>query len=210
MDAIILSDYDKGALSREVCENAIRDARRNGVLVLVDPKTTDLSKYSGATTVCPNLNELSMATGVASSDLDALLKAAQKQVTEHGFDFITVTMSEKGIRLVKAESSYHSAAQAREVYDVSGAGDTVIATLAAGLACKLEPEEAIDLANVAAGIVVGERGTVADPGEAIVELLTPSSGMAAAEKILDRDRLILRAAEWRAGGARHRLHERLL
>jgi len=201
MDALILSDYDKGALSREVCENAIRDARRNGVLVLVDPKTSDLSKYSNATTVCPNLNELSMATGVSTNDLDALLKAAQKQVAEHGFEFITVTMSERGIRLLRPDSSYHSAAQAREVYDVSGAGDTVIATLAAGLACKLEPETAVDLANVAAGIVVGERGTVAIQARQIVELLTPSTGMAAAEKILDRERLALRAAAWRASGS---------
>ena len=205
VDAVILSDYAKGALTRELCEAVIREARSNGTPVFADPKTPDFSKYSGATTVCPNLNELSAATGVAAHHTDKLLEAAQSIVVEHDFKFLTVTMSEKGIRVLRPATEvdsgiYHSPARAREVYDVSGAGDTVIATLAAGIAGGLKVESAIELANLAAGIVVGKVGTVPIAQHDLITALTPSSGINAGEKVLDRDRLLLRAAEWRASG----------
>jgi D-beta-D-heptose 7-phosphate kinase/D-beta-D-heptose 1-phosphate adenosyltransferase len=97
---VILSDYAKGALTAGVCEAVIRAARKSGIPVLVDPKTRDLSKYSGATTICPNLAELSLATGVPAHQTEALLKAAHAQMVEHDFRFLTVTMSEKGIRIL--------------------------------------------------------------------------------------------------------------
>jgi D-beta-D-heptose 7-phosphate kinase / D-beta-D-heptose 1-phosphate adenosyltransferase len=200
MHAVVLSDYDKGTLTRELCEAVIRAARSAGIPVLADPKTPDLSKYSGATTVCPNLGELALATGVSTKDMDALLKAGQRQVVEHGFEFMTVTMSEKGIQLLRPESMFHSAAVAREVSDVSGAGDTVIATLAAGLACRLDVEETVQLANIAAAIVVGKRGTVPIHAEELVAQLTRSTTTHAAEKLLDMERLKRRVAEWRAVG----------
>jgi len=200
MNAVVLSDYDKGTLTRELCEAVIRAARSAGIPVLADPKTPDLSKYSGATTVCPNLGELALATGISVNDMDALLQAGQQQVVEHGFEFMTVTMSEKGIRVLRPESSFHSAAVAREVSDVSGAGDTVIATLAAGLACKLSVEETVHLANIAAAIVVGKRGTVPIHAEELVAQLTQSTSTRAVEKMLDLERLKLRVAEWRAVG----------
>ena len=93
--AVILSDYAKGVLTADVCEAIIRAARQAGVLVLVDPKARDLSKYSGATTVCPNLSELSLATGVPAHQTEALLTAARAQMVEHEFGFLTVTMSER-------------------------------------------------------------------------------------------------------------------
>jgi len=200
MDAVILSDYDKGALTRELCEAVIVAARGVGIPVLADPKTPDLSKYSGATTVCPNLGELALATGLPTSNLDALLAAGQKQVTEHGFDFMTVTMSEKGIRVLRPESAFHSPAQAREVFDVSGAGDTVIATMAAGLACRLDAEAAVQLANMAAAIVVGERGTVPVYAAQLVAALTPNTTFHAGDKLLDLERAKQRVGEWRANG----------
>jgi D-beta-D-heptose 7-phosphate kinase/D-beta-D-heptose 1-phosphate adenosyltransferase len=199
--AVILSDYAKGALTEEVCEAVIREARRVGVPVLVDPKTADFSKYSGATTVCPNLGELSLATGVAAHRTEELLVAAQALLTEHEFEFLTVTMSEKGISLLRKEGVvYHSPARAREVFDVSGAGDTVIATLAAGIAGGLEITTAVELANLAAGIVVGKVGTVPIAQHELIAALTPSSGLTAGEKILDRERMSTRVAEWRAAG----------
>jgi D-beta-D-heptose 7-phosphate kinase/D-beta-D-heptose 1-phosphate adenosyltransferase len=200
--AVILSDYAKGALTRQVCESVIRAARQAGIPVLVDPKTKDLSKYSGATTVCPNLNELSLATGVPSHHRDELLKAAREQMIEHDFKFLTVTMSEKGIQIVGPEGmeDYHSAARAREVFDVSGAGDTVIATLAASLAGGLQLHTAVDLANLAAGIVVGKSGTVPIVQHELIAALTPSSGITAGEKILDFERVKVRVAEWRNAG----------
>ena len=198
--AVILSDYAKGALTGEVCAAIIRAARRVEVPVLVDPKTKDMSKYSGATTVCPNLNELALATGVPAHETERLLAAARVQMEEHDFKFLTVTMSEKGITVLGPEGDYHSAARAREIYDVSGAGDTVIATLAAALAGGLHTNTAVDLANLAAGIVVGKMGTVPIAHHELIAALTPSSGIASSEKILELERVQLRVAEWRAAG----------
>src|SRR5260370_10376175 len=132
--AVILSDYAKGALTDGLCAAVIRAARAAGVPVLADPKSPDFSKYSGATTVCPNLGELAIATGVAPHRTDELLAAAEALLLKHDFQFLTVTMSEKGISLVRKEGRYHSPARAQEAVDVSGAGDTVIGTLAACLA----------------------------------------------------------------------------
>jgi D-beta-D-heptose 7-phosphate kinase/D-beta-D-heptose 1-phosphate adenosyltransferase len=198
--AVILSDYAKGALTPDLCAAAIRTARRLNVPVFVDPKTPDLSRYSNATMVCPNLTELSQATGVSTRDLDALLAAAEQQRVEHGFDYLTATMSERGIRVLSAAGSFHSPARAREVFDVSGAGDTVIATIAASMAAGLKPETAVDLANLAAGIVVGKVGTAPIAHHELIALLTPSSKLNADEKILDRQRLAARIADWRASG----------
>lgn len=198
--AVVLSDYAKGALSRELCASVIRAARAKGIPVLADPKTPDLGKYSGATSVCPNLGELSQATGVPWHQTEALLDAGQKQIVEHDLQFLTVTMSEKGISVLWPERRYHSAARAREVFDVSGAGDTVIATLAAGLAGGLQVETAVDLANLAAGIVVGKMGTVPIAQHELISALTPSTNLSAGEKILDRERVMKRVAEWRASG----------
>ena len=174
--AVVLSDYAKGALSAALCEAVIRAARTAGIPVLADPKTPDFGKYSGATSVCPNLGELAAATGVAAQRTDELLAAAQALILEHDFKFLTVTMSEKGISVVRPATEgstgiYHSPARAREVFDVSGAGDTVIAVLTAGLAAGLQIETAVELANLAAGIVVGKAGTVPIAGHELVAAL---------------------------------------
>ncbi len=198
--AVILSDYAKGVLTREVCDAVIRAARMTGLPVLVDPKTKDFSKYSGATTVCPNLNEVSVATGVPAHHTEELLRAARAQMVEHDFRYLTITMSEKGITNLGADAEFHSPARAREVFDVSGAGDTVIAMLAASLAGGLQMRTAVDLANLAAGIVVGKVGTVPIMGHELITMLTPSSGITSEEKILDFERVQRRVAEWRASG----------
>jgi D-beta-D-heptose 7-phosphate kinase/D-beta-D-heptose 1-phosphate adenosyltransferase len=198
--AIVLSDYAKGSLTTELCEQVIRAAKAAGVPILADPKTPDFSKYSGVTTICPNLQELSQATGIASYKTDEMLAAAQRLILEHGIQFLTVTMSEKGIRVLSPTGVYHSPARAREVFDVSGAGDTVIATLAAGLAGKLHLHTAVELANLAAGIVVGKVGTVPIAQHELITVLTPSSGLNSGEKVLDLERVKLRVAEWRASG----------
>src|SRR5277367_1446554 len=203
--AVILSDYAKGALTDALCEAVIRAARSADIPILADPKTPDFGKYNGATTVCPNLGELSAATGIPAHHIDDLLAAGQALVPEHDFKFLTVTMSEKGISVLRPAAAgntgiYHSPARAREVFDVSGAGDTVIATLAACLAGGLKIETAVELANLAAGIVVSKVGTVPIAGHELVAALTPSSGLTAGEKILDLERIKLRVAEWRASG----------
>ena len=199
VQVVILSDYAKGALTREVCEAVIRAAREAGVPVLVDPKTSDFGKYSGATTVCPNMKELKAAVGEIAGDED-LVEKARVQIAEHEIGFLTVTMSERGIRVVGPEEDFVSPARAREVFDVSGAGDTVIATLAAGMAGGLDVRTSVELANLAAGIVVGKVGTVPVAKEELIAALTPSTGVASAEKVLDFAGVQRRVAEWRATG----------
>lgn len=200
--AVVLSDYAKGALSRELCDAVIRAARYAKVPVLADPKTRDLSKFSGATVVCPNLAELSLATGVSAGRTEEMFAAARAQMREHDTATMAVTRSEKGITVLHGERTLHFPAQAREVFDVSGAGDTVIATLAAGLAGGLGLETAVELANLAAGIVVGKVGTAPIARAELVAELTPSSGIASAEKVLTEERLLQRVAEWREAGER--------
>ena len=198
--AVVLSDYAKGALTRDLCDRVIRAARYAGVPVLADPKTPDLSKYSGATVVCPNLHELEVATGGSAHELEALLRAGETQRREHDVQYLAVTMSERGIRLLSEGKVFDSPARAREVFDVSGAGDTVIATMAASMAAGLQVETAVELANLAAGIVVGKVGTVPIAHHELTALLTPSKGISDAEKILDREQVTARVREWRSAG----------
>ena len=201
MDAVVLSDYAKGTLSDGVCRAVIEAARRDSIPVLVDPKTRDFSRYRGSTTICPNLAELSVATGVPAHQTDALLLAAHALLRQIDVEFLTVTMSERGIRVLQqGQPDVVSPAKAQEVYDVSGAGDTVIATLAACLAAGLGLQTSVDLANVAAGIVVGKLGTVPVFAGELVGLLTQSPVMSSREKVLSRERARSRVEEWRAEG----------
>jgi D-beta-D-heptose 7-phosphate kinase/D-beta-D-heptose 1-phosphate adenosyltransferase len=201
-DAVILSDYDKGALSTQLCQAVIARAREKRIPVLVDPKGRDFSKYAGATTICPNLHELGLVTGISSRNLTELLAETQRMVAQLGIDYMTVTMSEKGIRILYPDSVFHSPTRAREVFDVTGAGDTVIATLAASLAAGLDPETAVTLANIAAGIVVAKTGTAPISRNELVAQFTASTQMKGLDKILDLEHLLVRLAEWRANGDR--------
>jgi D-beta-D-heptose 7-phosphate kinase/D-beta-D-heptose 1-phosphate adenosyltransferase len=200
-DAVVLSDYAKGALTEDVCHAVIQAARAAGKPVLADPKAKSFAKYAGATTVCPNLAELAAATGVEAYRTDALLHAGARLVRENGLDYLVVTMSEKGIRVLRGDGNdFYSPARAREVFDVSGAGDTVIATLAAALAGGVAIESAVELANVAAGIVVGKVGTVPIARHELIAALTPSAGYSTGEKVLEPEQLQARVANWRAAG----------
>ena len=201
-DALVLSDYGKGAMSPEVCQALISAARKQGIPVLVDPKCTDYTHYRGATTICPNLGELSRATRLDSDDLDALLTAAEAMVEALDIEFMTATLSEKGIALVRPGNRFVDPAQARQVFDVSGAGDTVIAVLALCLASGLRPETAVQLANVAAGIVVGKVGTVPVEKYELLVALSPQIALHAEERVLTRDELVKRVALWKANGER--------
>lgn len=201
-DAVILSDYAKGALSPELCQAVIAAARERGIPVLVDPKGRDFQKYAGATTICPNLQELGLVTGIDRRNLPELLAAAQQLVAALSIDYMTVTMSEKGIRILYGDSFFHSPTRAREVFDVTGAGDTVIATLAASLAGGLDAEAAVNLANMAAGIVVAKTGTAPIARHELIAEFTASSQMTGPDKILDLPHLLVRIAEWRASGDR--------
>ncbi|MGE5469027.1 MAG: D-glycero-beta-D-manno-heptose-7-phosphate kinase [Ignavibacteria bacterium] len=155
-DVVILSDYGKGGLAH--IAEMIRLAREAGKPVLVDPKGDDYARYAGATLITPNRAELREVVGRWSSE-DDLARRAQQLRTELGIDALLVTRSEEGMTLFRAEGVEHEPALAREVFDVSGAGDTVIATLAVMMAAGLDLAAAMRLANLAAGVVVGKLGT---------------------------------------------------
>lgn len=166
-DAVILSDYGKGGLAH--ITRMIGLARRHGKLVLVDPKGNDFLRYRGATVITPNSAEFRAVAGEWSSEREFSDKA-QRLRRKLKVDALLVTRSREGMTLFGRSGRLHVAAQAREVYDVSGAGDTVIATLAVMLAGGRDLVDAVRIANRAAGIVVGKFGTAVVRPEELVEL----------------------------------------
>jgi D-beta-D-heptose 7-phosphate kinase / D-beta-D-heptose 1-phosphate adenosyltransferase len=200
--AVVLSDYAKCALTPEVCQAVIQAARRLEIPVLVDPKSADLTRYRGATTVCPNLGELSAALNLDARNLKALLEAAELLVAQLDLEFLIATLGEKGIALLRPGNRFVAPAVARQVFDVSGAGDTVIAVLALCLASGLKPETAVGLANIAAGIVVGKVGTVPVEKHELLAALAPQIALHAEDKVVSREELVQRVALWKANGER--------
>jgi len=155
-DAVLFSDYGKGGL--EHIPRMIELARKAGKPVLVDPKGSDYSRYAGATVITPNRAELAQVIGNWGCETQ-LHEKAHALRERLGLSGLLLTRSEEGMSLFDAEGESRVPAQAREVFDVTGAGDTVIATLAAMLACGLSLREALPIANRAGGIVVGKFGT---------------------------------------------------
>ena len=155
-DVLVLSDYGKGALSQVAA--MIEYARAQNKVILVDPKGEDYEKYRGATVITPNRSELRQVVG-RWADEDDLTRRAQDLRRSLGIDALLLTRSEEGMSLFTDQGVSHVRAQAREVFDVSGAGDTVIATLAVALAAQWPLDRAMALANRAGGIVVGKLGT---------------------------------------------------
>lgn len=198
--AVVLSDYAKGTLTEQVCQSIIREARNRQIPVLVDPKARSFARYRGATAVCPNRNELATATGEVTNDLDRLLKAGKALLDPLNLRFMAVTLGEKGIALVQPGSEFHAPAVTRQVFDVSGAGDTVVAVLALAAACDVPPEAAVQLANLAAGIVIGKVGTVPIQQEELLGVLSAQRPTAMDEKVLLLEQLISRVAAWRSSG----------
>jgi D-beta-D-heptose 7-phosphate kinase/D-beta-D-heptose 1-phosphate adenosyltransferase len=201
--AVVVSDYGKGTLEAATLGRLIAAARARGVPVVVDPKAQDYAVYRGADVVTPNRRELQAATGLPTAD-DAEVEAACRALIERaGVAAVLATRSERGMSLVAAAGpARHLPAAAREVFDVSGAGDTVAATLAAALAAGAELETAARLANAAAGVVVGKLGTaVAHPRE-ILRALHASDLLEAEAKLVDFEDAQAQVARWRQSGLR--------
>ena len=195
---VVLSDYAKGTLTEEVCQTIICEATRRNLPVLVDPKQQDFARYCGATAICPNLKELAAATGESPGNIRAVLKAGQTLVRKLGLEFIAVTLGDKGITVLRPESRVHAPAVVRQVYDVSGAGDTVVAVLALSLACKVLIETAVELANIAAGVVVGKVGTVPVRREELLGALSQEVAFGMDSKLFSLERLLTRVSAWRS------------
>ncbi|MCB5184890.1 bifunctional D-glycero-beta-D-manno-heptose-7-phosphate kinase/D-glycero-beta-D-manno-heptose 1-phosphate adenylyltransferase HldE [Methylobacillus gramineus] len=200
--AIILSDYAKGVLSTELCQAIISQAIESGIPVLVDPKGKDYSKYHGATGLTPNKRETAEACATDINDNPLLLAAAARLRDSLKLEFLAVTRGEEGISVIDDTGTAHLPATARQVYDVSGAGDTVISTLTAGLAHGLNLHASLELANIAAGIVVGKVGTVPITRDYLLTELLSQQSAVQADKVCNKDTLLARVQSWRSNGER--------
>ena len=196
----VLSDYRKGVLGGDVPAQLIAAARQAGRQVIVDPKGPDYARYAGADVITPNRRELAEAAEMPVGSEAEIVAAATALRRAHGFGAVLVTRAQDGMTLVDTEGAHHFPAEAAEVYDVSGAGDTVVATLAAGLAAGLDLKVAARLANMAAGIVVGKVGTAVAREEDLLAALTPQGG--ALRKVVARDVAAEQVERWRRRGWR--------
>jgi D-beta-D-heptose 7-phosphate kinase/D-beta-D-heptose 1-phosphate adenosyltransferase len=194
---VILSDYAKGLLGKDICQTVIQHCKQHNIPVLVDPKGKDYSKYTGATALTPNKKEAAEACHVALEQDDKLLETAQALRQQLQLDFLAVTRGEEGISLIQSQQTQHIRATAKQVFDVSGAGDTVIATLAAGMLHGLAPLQALELANIAAGVVVGKIGTVPIQREELLLTLANRESSEQTDKICSLPQLLNKLALWR-------------
>jgi D-beta-D-heptose 7-phosphate kinase/D-beta-D-heptose 1-phosphate adenosyltransferase len=171
-DGIILSDYGKGVLTRKLIRTVIRRARELKKFVMVDPKSKDYSVYRGATVITPNTKEASEASGISIMDELSLKKAGRKLLKKLSCDALVITRGEEGMTIFEPNREPFSVGTvAKEVYDVTGAGDTVIGAIALALSIGAKIRTAAELANYAAGIVVGKMGTATATREELLKAI---------------------------------------
>jgi D-beta-D-heptose 7-phosphate kinase/D-beta-D-heptose 1-phosphate adenosyltransferase len=221
--AVVLSDYAKGALTPRILAEIIAAANQAGTPVIVDPKAADYAVYRGATVIKPNRKELAEATRHTLASDDDVVAAAMKLNRELGTQAVLVSLSDDGLVLVPAHGApIRVPAYPVKVKDASGAGDTVVASLAVMLAARADFEVAVRIANAAGAIAVGKRGTAAVSADELRHRILPASALAAEDKVVyDRALLEERLAEWRRAKLRigftngcfdllHRGHVRLM
>ena len=166
---IVLSDYAKGFLTENLTQKIIKQAKKNDIPILVDPKGNNIKKYAGASILTPNKKEAFVLSNLAEPNEDLLEKQLKKICIKFDIENIAMTQGDQGIKLVSSRKiDVIPATKLKKVFDVSGAGDTVIATLAAGLIGKLTTHKSLELANIAAGVAIGKVGTVAIEGHEII------------------------------------------
>lgn len=193
---VVLSDYGKGTLSNP--QQLITAAKAKNIPVLIDPKGTDFERYRGATLITPNLSEFEAVVGACRTD-DELISKGRKLIDDYDLQALLITRSEKGMTLIQRnQEPFHQATRAREVFDVTGAGDTVISVLAASLAAGVELPQAMVLANTAAGVVVGKLGTATVTTEELRRELRNDSQLGAG--VFDEASLLSLVAEARERG----------
>lgn len=196
---VVLSDYAKGSLQN--VSDLIRSLKAMGLSILVDPKGTDFSRYKGASLLTPNMSEFEAVVGACASE-DAVVEKAVRLLNELELEALLVTRSEKGMTLFQADKDpVYFATNAKAVFDVTGAGDTVIATLAAGIAGGLHLEQAVEIANIAAGIAVSKLGTDTVSLTELNAALDNYSGLET-QKVIDEAALIHRLSLAKQKGER--------
>jgi D-beta-D-heptose 7-phosphate kinase / D-beta-D-heptose 1-phosphate adenosyltransferase len=196
----VLSDYGKGVLSADVPARLVKAASKAGRKLIVDPRGSDFARYAGADVVMPNRVELAAASRMPVDTEAAIVAAAQHLRGQHAFGAVVVTRGNDGMTLVDANGSQHFAAEAADVFDTSGAGDTALAALAAALAAQLPLPVAVRLANLAAGISVGKVGASVVREADLLAALTPQHS--ALRKIVTREEAAEQAERWRHRGWR--------
>ncbi len=200
-DAVVLSDYAKGVLSDSMARAAIDAARSAGKTVIVDPKAKNLVRYRGASILTPNRLELQQAYGGECVTDDEIAAAAMSMMGQDVCDVMVVTRGKDGMSIIcRDRAAVHLPTSARQVFDVSGAGDTVVATLSLGLAAGGDVVQACTLANMAAGLVVGKRGTATVTSGEVVAALAPLGGRADPQKIFAVENALQLARSWRDQG----------
>jgi len=205
VDVILISDYGKGLITRELIAKLVQLAAAGGKVIIADPKGLDFSKYAGITLLTPNKKEASLASGIEITDQKTLASAGSLLLKKSGIDNLLITCGKDGMVFFEpGHEPFTISTKAREVYDVSGAGDTVIAVLGLGIAAGLSFKAAVALANTAAGIVVGKVGTATVTREELGQaLLQPADSTVSKHKTIkelaelsrklhiDRQRIVL-------------------
>jgi D-beta-D-heptose 7-phosphate kinase / D-beta-D-heptose 1-phosphate adenosyltransferase len=202
---LVCSDYAKGTMTPATLEVAIARARAMGIPVVVDPKASDFRRYCGATAITPNAGEATRATGIACDSDEGVAEAARAIATIVGCRYVVVTRGSKGMSVLDTVSGggiTHLASEVREVHDVSGAGDSVVATLALGLASGAPVELASRLANLAGGIAVGKSGTTAVEAADLIAAAQGSRAAAGNTKFVGLSAAQAAVEAWRRQGER--------
>ena len=198
-DAVLLSDYGKGVLTIELTQSLIAIANNKNKKVLVDPKGLDYSKYRGSYLLTPNKKEASEATKINITDDASLTKAITQLKTEYDLDVSLITLSEQGVAIYDNKLRVHPTVS-REVFDVTGAGDTVLASLGFALACGYKIDAAVEFANLAAGVVVGKIGSAIATLNEIIEYESSLKKSTSDEHIKTFDEIASLSKELRARG----------
>ena len=198
-DLILLSDYGKGVLTFDLTQSLINIASKNGKKILVDPKGLDYSKYKGAYLLTPNKKEASEATNISIKDNKSLTKAIQILKDQCSLEVSLITLSEQGVAIFDNELRIHPTV-AREVFDVTGAGDTVLASLGFALSCNKSIDEAVKFANLASGVVVGKIGSATATMNEIIEYESSINKSSSDEHIKNWNEISIIASELKNKG----------
>ena len=200
---LVLSDYGKGVLSDQMIRGAIDRARAIGLPIIADPKRRDLTAYAGVDFLKPNRTELTAATGMPCDNDQQIALAARVVMDRHDIGAMLVSRSEQGLSLIPREGApVHLSTRAPEVFDVSGAGDTVVAIFALSLVIGAPPDRAAYLANLAAGLVVGKVGTAVVSQDELASAVKAEELNRSEKKVVSASALQADVDRWRAQGLR--------
>ena len=194
---LVLSDYGKGVLGDGLIRSLIGVAEKTKSMIFVDPKARDYARYKGADVLTPNRQELALASGMATDTEEEVIVACRHIIETAGVEAVLATRSEQGMSLVTAENVDHLPARAREVFDVSGAGDTVVAAIAAASGTGASLSTGAAFANIAAGVVVGKIGTATVYPSELLSILHETEMLGAETKIQTLDKATSKITSWR-------------